>query len=220
MNPFEKTIYLIRHGETIFNKLKMVQGSGVDAELNETGQKQAWAFYETYKDIPFDKIYTSKLQRTHQTVAHFLHQKKIKVQQLTGLNEISWGNKEGRVINSDDDNQYRQMLQHWAEGDLTSKVINGESPLDVAKRQQMAWKYIMSQFAESCILVCMHGRAMRILLCQLLGIGIEQMDRFEHSNTCLYILKFEQGKFTITLENDISHLAKLSETNSSKGTIR
>ncbi|HYG15236.1 MAG TPA: histidine phosphatase family protein, partial [Bacteroidia bacterium] len=42
---FKKTIYLVRHGETEFNRMGIVQGSGVDSELNETGRKQADLFF-------------------------------------------------------------------------------------------------------------------------------------------------------------------------------
>ena len=49
----------------------IVQGRGMDTELNEKGRAQAEAFYQAYKDVPFDKIYTSTLKRTHQTVQNF-----------------------------------------------------------------------------------------------------------------------------------------------------
>ena len=67
-----KTIYLIRHGETDFNRQGVVQGSGVDSDLNELGQAQAEAFFQAYQHIPFDKVYTSALKRTHQSVKKFL----------------------------------------------------------------------------------------------------------------------------------------------------
>ena len=67
-----KKIYLIRHGETKYNKLGIVQGSGVDSDLNETGIEQANAFFEHYKNISFDKIYTSKLKRSQQSVQQFI----------------------------------------------------------------------------------------------------------------------------------------------------
>ena len=38
-----KEIFIIRHGETELNRLGIVQGSGVDAGLNDTGQQQAQA---------------------------------------------------------------------------------------------------------------------------------------------------------------------------------
>ncbi|HMR56571.1 MAG TPA: histidine phosphatase family protein, partial [Cyclobacteriaceae bacterium] len=66
-----KKIYLIRHGQTDFNLKGIVQGSGVDSSLNDRGRAQAEAFYETYKNIAFDKIYTSALRRTRESVIGF-----------------------------------------------------------------------------------------------------------------------------------------------------
>ncbi len=162
-----KTIYLIRHGQTEFNKLKLVQGSGINSNLNEVGWLQSEAFFGKYQSVPFDKIYTSKLKRTHQTVRRFVEQG-VDWEQLIGLNEISWGDKEGRIITEADDKRYFEMLNAWRTGDWHWKEVGGESPLEVQARQIEAWNYIMSQTEESTILVCMHGRAMRILLCHLL----------------------------------------------------
>ena len=55
----EKEIYIVRHGQTDLNAQGIVQGKGVDAPLNELGQKQANAFYEAYKHVPFDALYSS-----------------------------------------------------------------------------------------------------------------------------------------------------------------
>jgi broad specificity phosphatase PhoE len=59
-----KKLFILRHGQTDFNKIGVVQGSGIDAPLNETGRKQAESFFKGYADIPFDVVYTSALQRT------------------------------------------------------------------------------------------------------------------------------------------------------------
>ena len=92
-----KKIYLIRHGQTDYNLRGVVQGSGIDAPLNETGRKQAEAFYQTYKSVSFDKVYTSVLQRSQQSVKKFLADG-IPHEAFEGLNEISWGNREGISI--------------------------------------------------------------------------------------------------------------------------
>ena len=60
----KKTIYIIRHGETDYNRQGIIQGSGVDSDLNETGRIQAEKFFKAYHHIPFDKVYTSELKRT------------------------------------------------------------------------------------------------------------------------------------------------------------
>ena len=213
-----KTIYLIRHGQTEYNKLKLVQGSGIDSNLNEVGWAQGKAFFEQYKHVPFQRIYTSKLKRTHQTVKRFLDNG-INWEQFEGLNEISWGVKEGKIITPADDQQHFEMLAAWERGDLTWKVEGGESPLDVQERQRRDWEKIMSRTEEKNILVCMHGRAMRILLCLLLENPLSEMDRFSHSNTCLYKLTYAQGKYELILENDITHLEPINLQNSTCPTV-
>ena len=57
----KKTIYIIRHGETDYNKQGVIQGRGIDSSLNEMGQQQALQFYRAYHHIGFDIIYTSEL---------------------------------------------------------------------------------------------------------------------------------------------------------------
>ena len=66
------TLYIIRHGETALNRQNIVQGSGVDSDLNNTGHRQAALFFNYYQNIRFDLVITSALKRTHQTVAPFL----------------------------------------------------------------------------------------------------------------------------------------------------
>ena len=80
-----------------------------------------------------------------------------------------------------------------------------ESPQDVAERQTQVIEKILSS-AEEVILVCMHGRAIRILLCKLLGFPLSRMDSFEHANLGLYILEYSGEAFNIHLENSTKHL--------------
>lgn len=61
-------IYLTRHGQTRYNKLKLMQGL-TDEPLNETGKAQAINKSKALKDIKFDAIYSSPLIRTIQTAS-------------------------------------------------------------------------------------------------------------------------------------------------------
>ncbi len=203
----EKEIYLIRHGETEYNKLGIVQGSGVDSSLNDTGINQSTLFFEKYKDIQFKKIYTSALKRTHQTVQLFL-EKGISHEILPGLNEISWGEKEGKIPNSVENKYYSDLLNTWKEGNTHLAAIGGESPEEVLVRQKIALEIILENENENLILVAMHGRAMRILLAHLSGKHLSDMDEFPHMNTCLYKLKYSyhHNSFEIITMNDTSHL--------------
>ena len=200
-----KKIYIVRHGQTDFNLQNIVQGSGVDSSLNPRGLAQARAFFDHYKNVAFYKVYTSTLKRTKDTVQQFLDLG-IPTEALAGLNEISWGNKEGYKITPDEDQYYHYMLKQWQLGNTTLRIEGGESPDDVVLRMKPAVDHIMSKTEEQTILVCMHGRAIRILLCILLNYPLKSMDMFEHENLCLYLLDYSEGAFTIRLHNDISHL--------------
>jgi broad specificity phosphatase PhoE len=200
-----KKIYIVRHGQTDFNLRNIVQGSGVDSSLNERGIAQAKAFFEHYKHVPFDKVYTSTLKRTTETVQSFLDLG-IPSESFAGLNEISWGNKEGFKITPEEDQYYHYMLKQWQIGNTSLKIEEGESPDDVVRRMKPVVKYIMGRTDEKTVLICMHGRAIRILLCILLDYPLKSMDMFEHENLCLYLLDYTAGTFSIELHNDVSHL--------------
>lgn len=203
-----KKIYLIRHGETDFNLQGIVQGSGINSSLNETGRSQARAFCNAYRHIKFDAIYTSQLKRTKESVSGFIQQG-IPHESLSGLNEISWGEKEGQKITPEEDEYYHWMLRQWQLGKTAERISAGESPEDVVLRQKQAIEYMMSKKSESTILICMHGRAMRILLCQLLSYPLKSMDMFEHRNLCLYIINYTGSMFSLEKYNDQDHLENI-----------
>ena len=200
-----KKIYLIRHGQTDYNLKSIVKGSGVDTDLNDRGQAQASAFYDMYKGIAFDKVYTSALKRSQQSVASFIDAG-VPHEALAGLNEISWGNKEGHKITPSEDEYYHYMLKQWQLGNTSLKIEKGESPDDVVERMKPAMDHIMKHEEEKTILICMHGRAIRILLCYLLRYPLKSMDMFEHENLCLYLLNYTGSMFSVERYNDRTHL--------------
>lgn len=201
----KKTIYIIRHGETDLNKLGIVQGRGMDSELNEKGREQAEAFYRAYRHIPFDKIYTSTLKRTHQTVQKFIDSN-IPWTQYSGLDELGWGIHEGQesteLIRSD----FEKITQNWRAGELHHKFEHGESPLDVKERQLIVLEKLIEDNNDKNILICMHGRAMRLFLCLLTNKPLTEMDTFPHSNTTLYKVGYDGKEFHILDFNNTNHL--------------
>lgn len=201
-------IYLIRHGQTDYNLQGIVQGSGVDASLNERGRAQAQAFYRAYQGIPFDRIYTSALRRSQESVQPFVDSGRT-FEAMTALNEISWGSKEGQRITPEEDAYYHWMLEQWQKGMTDVPIEGGESPEAVALRQQEFIDRLKTRPGDKNVLVCMHGRAMRILLCQLLHYPLRSMDMFEHENLCLYLLNRQGGQFSIERYNATDHLQDL-----------
>jgi len=200
-----KEIYIIRHGETELNRKGIVQGRGINSDLNDLGRAQAEAFYQKYKEIPFDKIYTSDLKRTWQTVQKFIDAK-LPWEKLSGLDELAWGVWEGKPNTEDARDAFREMLQSWENGDYTAHFEGGESVQDVYERLKQPMEVLMTRPEEKTVLLCMHGRAIRVFLCLLLGKPLSEMTEFPHQNTVLYKIGFEEGKFTVLEFNSAVHL--------------
>ncbi len=200
-----KKIYLVRHGQTDFNLRGVVQGSGIDAPINETGRAQAKAFYEAYQNIDFDQVYHTALIRTRQSIESFIS-KGIPTTALPELNEISWGDYEGTPMTPEEGEYYKHMLHQWQMGNLDYAIAGGESPNVVAERMRKGIQKILEGPGET-ILVCMHGRAMRIFLSLIFNYDLRYMDQFEHSNLCLYLLEqLSDGTFVLRKGNDREHL--------------
>lgn len=202
-----KKIYVVRHGQTDYNKNGVIQGSGIDASLNETGRQQADAFFEAYKQIPFDKIYISALRRTQETVQRFIDLG-IPFEKLRELNEISWGIAEGSPFTSENHNYYLSLMDRWKDGELDVKVEGGESPVEALERVSRAFNYILEKNNERSVLVCMHGRVIRILMTWVMKQPLTAMDEFRHDNVGLYILNYNGSGFEVECFNDISHFDK------------
>lgn len=203
-----KKIYIVRHGQTEYNLKGVVQGSGIDAPINRNGQLQAKAFFDHYKNIPFDKVFYTGLQRTKQSVQGFLDLG-IPHEGVPDLNEISWGRYEGVPMTHEENKYYEHMLERWSLGDLDYAIEGGESPILVAQRLKVGLDHILSQPGE-IFLICMHGRAMRILLSIMLRYELRFMDEFKHQNLGLYILNQNSlGLFSVEKNNCGRHLREL-----------
>lgn len=200
-----KTLYIVRHGQTDLNKQGIVQGRGMNTDLNAEGRIQAGMFYESYKHVAFDKIYISELKRTQQSIQQFIDAG-IPYQKLAGLDELAWGIHEGQASTPDTKAAFLKLMRDWTSGKLDSKFERGESPNEVQARQKEALNIIMSHPEEENVLICMHGRAMRLFLCLLTGKPLTEMETFPHQNLVLYKVTYDGSEFQIAEFNNAIHL--------------
>ena len=194
-------LYIIRHAETEYNRKGIIQGSEVDSDINDVGESQANSFYEYYKDINFDKIYVSDLKRTFQTIRRFTENGSL-YEKLKDFNEISWGINQGK---SDDLDDYARLIDTWLAGNLDNKFEEGESPNEMSVRLVKGFNKVLDDDHDT-VLLCIHGRALRILLSKIIDNDLTKMDKYVHSNTGLYILEFKNGKYEILGRNLRNHL--------------
>ncbi|MCZ2130872.1 MAG: histidine phosphatase family protein [Bacteroidia bacterium] len=201
-----KTLYIIRHGQTDFNKRNIVQGSGIDSDLNTVGRLQAESFYDFYKDEGFDIVYTSGLKRAIQSVDSFI-QNGFEHRIHLGLNEINWGVLEGKENSPQQRKIFDEIMKEWRMGNLDKAIENGETPRQLMHRQTQSLDDILKTDAKK-ILISSHGRALRSFMCLLTYQSQQNMHLFPHTNLGLYVLEqVDDRRFEIVMKNNTDHLA-------------
>ena len=202
----DKKIYIFRHGETAYNKKQIMQGRSINISLNKDGIEQTTNFFEFYKNIPFELIVTSELKRSIESAKGFIDLN-IPHNIDERITEISWGENEGKPIDDKVIDRFNIMVEEWSKGNLEYSIPGGESGASLKNRMIDFIRFIKSR-PEKTILVCTHGRALKMLITQFLNKPINEMEEFHHHNTGLYLIEQKADNFNLLMENDISHLNK------------
>ncbi|MGM0588308.1 MAG: histidine phosphatase family protein [Bacteroidota bacterium] len=199
-------IFLARHGETEYNRIKRLQGRGIDQPLNETGRQQASAISTFFKNRAPHKIIASSLKRSLETAEMIAQEHQVNVSAYSDLEEMSFGVYEGRWIKHIQ-HELKSTHEKWAAGQVDHALEGGESPKLVLQRSKKAFLNILNQSSdEQRLLFVLHGRLLRILLADLLGHGLANMHKIPHSNGALYHLRWTDNQAEAVDIHITSHL--------------
>lgn len=204
-------LYLVRHGETEYNRNGMVQGRGINAPLNEMGRRQAEALAAHYASHEFNAIYSSTLLRALETArAVAAVHKHAPLVSLNDLEEMSWGSYEGLNVTAKMREDFNQMREEWRQGNLDFALAGGESARDVQQRAVSALDYIVQKHQGQRVMVVAHGRFLRILLATILSdFGITKMEEIQHTNTGVNYLTHVSDGFLPQFLDNTDHLVAL-----------
>ncbi|BBA52279.1 histidine phosphatase family protein [Fusobacterium varium] len=201
-------IYFIRHGETLWNTLKIFQGSS-DSPLTELGISQAEKLSKKLKDIEFTDFYSSPMGRTIQTTKIIMGDRKQKIKFIEEFKEISMGDIEG-VPRSEFEEKYPKEFYDFFNNpvDYDPKVYHGENYYEVIERVKKGLDKLLSYLnVNDKVVVVTHGVTLKALFHI---ITKEKMDELGAAkvpqNTSVSIVKYENGKFNIEVFSDTSHL--------------
>lgn len=125
-------LYLIRHGETVWNAKGLLQGKQ-DIELNENGIEAAENYKHKISGVEFDKIYCSPLQRAYKTACLIRGDRDIPIITDDRLRELSFGDCEGTDFHIW---REEQCPYHWFFDDPAKYIppVNGETLEHLCKR--------------------------------------------------------------------------------------
>lgn len=162
-------LYVIRHGETLWNEAGRLQGS-VDIELNETGRELAGKLGRELEDVAFDRIYSSPLIRAYETACLIRGHRNIPIIREERLREISFGDLEGIHYSEwmKEDSPYHYF---FTEPEKYNPPVHGESLEQVCTRTKEFMQEVMEPlYAENeRIMIVAHGAVNKGLMCYMEG---------------------------------------------------
>lgn len=200
-------LYITRHGETIWNTEKRMQG-WKNSELTERGISNAKALGESLKKVEFKRVYCSPLYRTRRTAELILAERTVEVIYDHNLKEINLGEIEG--LNQEEAKQlYPHFSTHFWEQPHLYKASSGEDFYEVRERVVKTLNKIIEENPEGNVLIVTHGVILKTIQGYFNNTPMENFwaPPFIY-DTSLTIVEIDKHKAKILVEGDISHLSK------------
>ena len=158
-------LYLVRHGETDWNRARKIQGQ-VDIPLNEFGIHLAEETGKGLKDIPFDLCFTSPLGRAKQTAEIILKGRDVPVIEEPLIMEMAFGVYEGKCCSSEGWELPESFHRFFDGPEEYEAPEGGEDFKQVKERVGKFLERIGSDdtLKDSTILITTHGAALAGML--------------------------------------------------------
>jgi probable phosphoglycerate mutase len=201
-------LFLVRHGETEYNKKGMMQGRGIDAPLNDTGHRQAQLIAENLESEGPDVIVSSGMIRAIETARPLSEKLSKPIHSFSELDEMNFGDFEGQK-SSNIQKELKQLHDTWAKGEVNVPIPGGESPVEVYERADGRIRTLLNEGSNETKVFFLHGRLIRILLSKWLGYGLQNMHKVEHQNGAINHILKNHVSFNVVYLNKTDHLREL-----------
>ncbi len=180
----KKDFYLMRHGQTLFNVRRKIQG-WCDSPLTEDGIKQAQAVASFFDDINLTHLYSSTAERSCDT-AEIVTRNRMPYKRLKGLKEIHFGLYEGESEDLHPD--FETRATHYVQ-------FGGESRAQMRERVVNTCLDIMEQPNHTCVLAVAHAGVCKQFLTQWHDPTEETQKGF--TNCCIFHYEYENQIFKL-----------------------
>ena len=200
-------IYIVRHGQTVWNREARIQGH-TDIALSERGMQQARLLRERLTAIPLDAAYTSDLRRAFETAEIALEGRCVPLYPTPRLREYRKGAHEGLTLD-EVKARFPNDFPAYVTKDLDYAPEGGESTRAVSVRMGGVIGEIKASHLDEAVLVVGHGGSLRGAMQALLDMPLDANWRFMFGNCTLTIVDTYPDNAVLRLFNDGSHLSAL-----------
>lgn len=205
----ETRIFLVRHGETLWNLEGRMQGH-LDVPLTEVGIEQAKAAAEQLQGISFGGFYCSDSQRAQRTALEIANKINLQPQPLRELRERNLGVLQG-LTRAEAKQKYPQFIDAY----LTNPdyiIPNGESLHQFVQRCTHIVEKLTQQHLKQNILIVTHGGFIGTFLKYVLDIPLQAPRKFKVMNASIntFLYDLETG-WTLESWGTLTHLVRCGD---------
>ena len=173
-----KNLYLIRHGQSMQNKVANCFSGSTNVSISEKGKQQAAELSGFFRDITIDEVYTSKLIRAIQT-AQIIFGEERPLIQVEALREADFGEYEGKAFEPDDPDPVYQAWRHAAD---TLTFPGGDNLCEHAESYYNTVYNIIQETKAENIVIVSHATSIRMFVTKVLGMPLQYFRRIPCDN--------------------------------------
>ncbi|WP_353893885.1 alpha-ribazole phosphatase [Proteinivorax hydrogeniformans] len=194
-------LYIVRHGETDFNKAGVYLGR-TDCSLNEQGITQAKKIGCRLKKTKFDLVISSPLKRCMETTKIITKREEKDILVEPRLMELDFGKWEGldfKKVKKDYPNSWKSWCKNWKHTTLPE----GESFMDMYSRVRQVVSNVILKRDDSKVLIVSHKGCLQAITTILLNCDDKLFWNFSFEHGCYSVLEINQGHCTVKKLNYI-----------------
>lgn len=195
-----RRIYLMRHGETLYQS-EASEGALGNGALTERGSEQIAAAALLFRGVALDRVYASPLARAQETARIIAQEQKLDVLLTEDLREIT-PHQDGLVGKSIAD-IFREVRRFFQDPETSwdDPYLGGESFRQVQERGVRFFNSVLSQEDWQTLLVVAHGGFNNAMLAYATGVTNGRLFNIEQDFGCINIIDFVHGRPFLRLAN-------------------
>lgn len=204
-------LFLVRHGETEWNKLGRFQGQN-DNSLNELGLAQARDTARAAISWKPAALYSSPLCRTMQVAEEISRLVGISVIPDPRLKELDLGELEG-VTGEEMRTGWPKVYQTWRNDPQAVMMPGGESLVQLQERTWQSLQSLENAHGQGDVIVVVsHNFAIRALCGKLLGLPLSHFHRMYLSLGSVSTMEKNSLGWRLLTYNSTCHLSSENRT--------
>ncbi len=181
-------LWLVRHGETEANVAGLYSGHA-PTPLTERGIAQAQSLSGLLRNVPFDNVLCSELERARHTTQLILAEREVPVRVMPELNEMffgDWEMRHHRDLAREDAENYAVWCNDWQNATPT----NGEGFQAFSQRVERFIAQLADYKDSQNLLVVSHQGVLSVLVARLLSMSAAAMWHFRIEQGCWSAIDF------------------------------